>query len=82
MSAVTDEIEEFDKMRSSLEAAHMGCWVLMHDRQLINVYDSFELAADDAVGRFGRGPFLIRQIGAPPITLPASVMYHRSNAPR
>jgi hypothetical protein len=28
------------------------------------------------VGKFGAGPYLIRQIGAPPVTLPASVMYH------
>ena len=25
--------------------------------------------------RFGRGPFLIREIGAPDVTLPASVVY-------
>jgi hypothetical protein len=82
MSAVKDEIEAFQKMQSKLEAEHMGQWVLMYQRKLINVYDAFEVAADDAVRRFGSGPFLIRQIGAPPITLPASVMYHRPDANR
>jgi hypothetical protein len=28
-----------------------------------------------ALGRFGRGPYLIRQIGAAELTLPASAMY-------
>ena len=27
------------------------------------------------IRRFGRGPFLIRQLGAPPASLPASVLY-------
>ena len=41
----------------------------------IGVYDAFETAAKEAVGHFGRGPYLIRQVGAPPVVLPASVMY-------
>lgn len=80
MSNIQDEIAAFQEMQSKLEADHMGQWVLIHQRALVNVYASFEVAADDAVSRFGGGPFLIRQVGAPPITLPASVMYHRSDA--
>jgi len=49
--------------------------VLFHDESFVAVYDFFEDAAEDAVRRFGRGPYLIRQVGAPPVTLPASVMY-------
>jgi hypothetical protein len=80
--SIQDEIGAFEKMRPSLEAEHLGRWVLIHERKLIGVYDSFEVAADEAVVRFGSGPFLIRQVGAPPITLPVSVMYHRPNAQR
>lgn len=69
------EIAAYEQMQGDLEAHNMGQWVLIHDRQLVSTYDSFEKAAEDAVGRFGRGPFLIRQVGAPPVTLPASVMY-------
>jgi hypothetical protein len=43
---------------------------------LIGTYETFDQAARDAVRRFGRGPYLIRQVGSSPITLPESVMYH------
>jgi hypothetical protein len=41
----------------------------------MRIYDAFDAAAKVAVQRFGRGPYLIRQIGAPPIVLSASVLY-------
>src|SRR5262245_19082288 len=77
MATIQDEIAAFDTMRSDLEATDMGRWVVIHDRQLIDLYDSFDAAADDAVRRFGTGPYLIRQIGMQPMVLPASVMFHR-----
>jgi hypothetical protein len=76
MQDIDNEISAYDAMREELEIHHMGEWVVMHDGKLIGTYPSFENAANDAVSRFGRGPYLIRQIGAPPITLPASVMYN------
>lgn len=79
---ILDEIEAFREMQSKLEAEHLGRWVLVHGRSLIAVFDSFEAAADTAVGRFGSGPYLIRQVGAPPITLPVSVMYHPEDGQR
>jgi hypothetical protein len=75
-SDIDKEIAAYDALRNDLEAQHMGKWVLVHDGKLVAVFDSFEIAAEDAVRKFGRGPYLIRQVGAPPITLPASVMYH------
>jgi hypothetical protein len=75
------EISAYDSMREKLEAEHMGKWVLLHDRQLVGVYDSFDVAAEEAVKRFGGGPYLIRQVGAPQITLPASVMYQPTHGP-
>jgi hypothetical protein len=75
------EISAYDSMREKLEAEHMGKWVLLHDRQLVGMYDSFDIAAEEAVKRFGGGPYLIRQVGAPQITLPASVMYQPAHGP-
>lgn len=75
MADVNDDIAAYEQIRQELEAQHTGKWVLLHDRHLIGQYDSFESVAEDAVRRFGRGPYLIRQIGAPPVTLPASVLY-------
>jgi hypothetical protein len=75
MADLDTELAAFEKMRSTLEAHKMGRWVLIHDEQLIGDYDSFDAAANDAVSKFGRGPYLIRQVGASSITLPASVAY-------
>lgn len=80
MSPIQDEIEAFNQLKPQLEAEHMGKWALLHDRQLIGLYVSFDAAADIAVDRFGSGPFLIRQIGAKPTPLPASLAYKRPSA--
>lgn len=75
-TTIDDEIVAYNALRQGLEADHIGKWALVHNRELVSLFDSFELAAEEAVKMFGRGPFLIRQIGALPLTLPASVMYH------
>jgi len=72
---VEAEISAYEKVQQELEQKHMGKWVLFHDQRLVAVYDSFDAAANDAVRQFGRGPYLIRQVGAPPLTLPASVVF-------
>jgi hypothetical protein len=82
MGDIKDDIKAFHSMQADLEAKNTGRWVLIHNRVLVDFYESFEKAADDAVRKFGGGPYLIRQIGAHPLTLPASVMYHFSNAQR
>lgn len=78
MSSLKQEIEAYEAMRSDLEAEHLGEWALVHDRTLVEVFKDFQIAAQEAVSRFGRGPYLIRQIGAPPRVLPASVVLPRS----
>jgi hypothetical protein len=77
MTEIRKEIEAFKAMQAKLEAEHMAEWVLIHHRQLIGVYPSFDSAADVAIERFGAGPFLIRQVGATPSVLPASLAYSR-----
>jgi hypothetical protein len=79
---IEHEIQAFEKMREELEKDHMGKWVLFNDGKLLELYDSFNAAAEDAVRRLGRGPYLIRQVGAPALTLPASVVYHPIYADR
>jgi len=68
------DIEAYEKLLPTLQGS-IGKWVLIHKRELVGTFEASELAAAEAVKRFGRGPYLIRQIGAPPICLPASVMY-------
>jgi hypothetical protein len=75
MAILAHERKLYEKMRQDLEAKSLGKWVLIRDNDFVGVYDSFETAAAEAVRRFGRGPYLIREIGAPDMTLPASVVY-------
>ena len=77
MSVLTGEIAAFEEMKGKLEARHLGKWVIFRDEELKGIYDSLDDAAVDAARRFGRGPYLIRQIGEPPFRLPASVLYRR-----
>jgi hypothetical protein len=76
MAELGDEIAAYERMHADLEAAHLGEWAVVHDEELIGTYTSFDAAARVAVQRFGRGPYLIRQIGAAPVALPASALYH------
>ncbi len=80
MTTLSSQISAYKEMRAVLETDHFGKWVVFHSGELAGTYDTFEDAAEDAVRRFGRGPYLIRQVGAPPITLPASVLYRPVNA--
>ena len=75
MEMLANEIRIFEQLQSHLEATAMGRWTLIHDGALIDTFDDFETAAAEAVRCFGRGPFLIRQIGATEVTLPVSVVY-------
>ena len=64
------EIAAYEGMQEELESKHHLEWAVIHGEELIGIYEDFQVAADQAVRRFGRGPCLIRQIGAPPIVLP------------
>jgi len=76
MDATDKNIQAYEKIKNNLEAGHMSEWALIHGEKLILIEDSFEKTAEQAVKKFGAGPYLIRQIGAPPVTLPASVVYN------
>jgi hypothetical protein len=80
MIELDHEIAAYETMRADLENRHLGEWALVFGEKLIGVFPSFEEAAQIAVQEFGRGPYLIRQVGSSPISMPASVMYHLSNA--
>ncbi|MDE0330493.1 MAG: hypothetical protein OXL41_01510 [Nitrospinae bacterium] len=80
MDALDNDIAAFEKMRERLEAQHLGKWVVFHQEEFIGTFDSFHDAAQVAVKKFGAGPYLIRQIGARPQSLPASVLYRPIDA--
>ena len=80
MLELSRQIEIYDENRTRLEADYFGMWIVMYNEEIADIYESFEEAAEDAVCRFGRGPYLIREVGAGPISLPASVLYRQVNA--
>ena len=77
MTTLDHQIAAYEEMRDTLEAEHHFKWVVFHSGKLIGSFESFQDAADTAVRRFGRGPYLIRQVGAPPKRLPPSVQFRR-----
>jgi hypothetical protein len=74
------DIAAYNEKRADLELNYSGKWTVFHDGELVGLFDQFEVAADEAVRRFGAGPFLIRQVGAPPVVLPASMMFRVGRA--
>ena len=75
-----EEIAAYDLMRDVLETEHLGKWVVVRDGQVQRSVDTFEEAARAAIKKYGRGPYLIRRVGAGPIPLPASLHSFSPNA--
>ena len=75
MAKLSEEIAAYERMQDALETDHFGEWVVVRDGELIGTYLAFEDAAAEAIGRFGRGPYLIRQVGEGPVTLSASLLF-------
>lgn len=86
MNTVDDEhllsrqMEAYERVRGTLELDHHGEWVIFYGGSLIGCYGSFEEAAESAVSKFGRGPYLIRRIGETPVALPAAALYGSTHA--
>lgn len=76
MDALSKQIEAYEEMRDELEMDHFGEWVVFYDEQLVDTYPSFQDAAQDATHKYGRGPYLIRQVGASRVArLPSSLQF-------
>ena len=80
MTTLSSQISAYEEMRDVLESDYFGRWVVFHGGELVDTYEAFEEAAEDAVRQFGRGPYLIRQVGAPPVSLRAPTMYRPVSA--
>ena len=70
------EIAAYEKIQESLEANHFGEWVVFYNGQLFGTYSEFVDATDEAIRNFGRGPYLIRQVGRDPSEPLPCVVYH------
>ena len=75
LRTIDHEIEAYENLKSELENNSFGKWVVVFGGALVGTYKDFQDAAFDAVKQFGRGPYLIRQVGEKEITIPASIAY-------
>lgn len=69
------EIRAYEARQQELESHYKGKFVIFHGEDFIGAFDSLNAAAEEAVRCFGRGPYLIRQIGEPPNVLPPSLIH-------
>lgn len=70
--ALENEIAYYEANLGEYEKYYQGKFVVIHGSEFIGAFDSFENAAVEAVRRFANGPYLIRQVGAPPPSIPIS----------
>ena len=70
MGVLDAEVALYETLRADLEQGHKGKWALIHRDEFVGGFATFEEAGRVAVRRFGRGPYLIREVGAPPLMLP------------
>lgn len=56
------EIRAFEGMKDELLRYYKGKHVIIKDSEFIGSFDTFHNAATEAVRRFKRGPYLIREV--------------------
>lgn len=81
MAVLETEIAYFELQKEELEAHHLGKFVVIKDEIIVGTWDTMDAAATEAVRQFGRGPYLIRKVGASHLSIPASV-YARQVLPK
>ena len=79
VATLMENIESYESMLGKLETELWDEWVVFYDRELVKIGESFQEVAEFALVNYGRGPYLIRQVGEPPITLPSYAIYHPIN---
>jgi hypothetical protein len=57
------EIRAFEEIREELEREHFDKFALFFEAELKGIFPDFDSAARKAIALFGKGPYLIRQIG-------------------
>ncbi len=65
MATLDQEYAVYESRREELEASQAGKYALIKGDELIGAYDSLDDALRVAVPKFGRGPYLIKEIGLP-----------------
>lgn len=74
-ATLNENIKAYEAVQAEMEQHHMHKYVVFYNCQFIDAFDDFNNAMEDAAARYGRGPYLIREVGGGPIRLPASLTY-------
>jgi len=69
------ELATYAREREHLEREHRDKFVLIHRDDVVGVYDTFDTAADEGIRRFGKEPFMVRQVGRDTTKLSPAVLY-------
>jgi hypothetical protein len=73
--SLEQELATLDREKDRLEKEHRGKFALIRGDEVIGTFDTFDAAAEEALRRFGQGPYLIRQIGEESMSLPPALAY-------
>lgn len=68
------EIRAFEARRGELEKRYHRKFVIFHGDDFVGAFDDFDAAAREAIKLYGRGPYLIRQVGVPMEYVPAALL--------
>ncbi len=62
-------LDAYEEKKDDLERNHSGKIAVMHNGELVDIYNDEQDAYKSACARFGLGKFVIKQIGKKPISL-------------
>lgn len=74
MATLEREIEAYEGMREDLERDYFSKWIVVYGGEVVGTFDDSSESVQFAAENYGRGPYLIRQVGVPPAHLPASAL--------
>ena len=77
VATMSQNIAAYEKVRGALETDHWGEFAVFYDGEMKGAFQEFPEAMAFAAEQWGRGPYLIRQVGRPPLVMPASVQFRR-----
>ncbi len=75
-SSLDVNMTAYERMQDILEEEYMYKWVIFHNEEFVDVYDSLDFAAYHATQEFGNETFLIRQVGQiSPVRMSSLIQY-------
>jgi hypothetical protein len=69
------DIRAFQALQKKLEREHLDEFVVFYHGKFVGAFPDFNSAGREALSRFGKGPYLIQQVGSP-IGLDADTANH------